>query len=272
MKRVTLKAAQLVAIILLIMGSFVPQIAAGSGQIVSTDKDLYNYGEMINVKFSNAPGKDSDWLCIAPAGSPDTEAGDYKNMPKGVSQGTLVFDAPVPGKYEARAYYNYSRNGYVVAGRHAFSVNSSPAHEGAMAARMTRKIDPTNSLEANIPPGKGLVYLFREGLFVSAGIEVPVYANGKRIALMQNSSYLPVILPEGDVKFTADKTRENDRGEIKEVEAIRAGEATVTVKSGYVQYVKVRITLMGLWVLFVDQIPHEEGAGIIKSYNLTLIK
>lgn len=91
-------------------------------QILTTDKSTYNFDEKIKVSFFNSPGNDSDWICIVPAGSPDTEPGDYKYMPKRLDQGSLLFDPPSPGKYEARAYYNYGRNGYVVSGRHPFSV------------------------------------------------------------------------------------------------------------------------------------------------------
>lgn len=101
---------------------------ADAASLVSTDKDIYNYGEVIKVNFSNALGKESDWICIVPSGSPDTEAGDYKNMQKGLAQGVLTFDPPSPGKYEARAYYDYSRKGYAVSARHSFLVTSTPEY------------------------------------------------------------------------------------------------------------------------------------------------
>ena len=173
----------------LIMASIFCQTAvAGENPQITTDKDTYNYGEPINVKFSNAPGDERDWICIVPAGSPDTEAGDYKYMPKGLSQGVLVFNSPTPGKYEARAYYDYARRGYVVSGRHAFTVVSSPAAEAAMTARMERKINPNNPLEGNILPGNGLVYIFRErsdSSFVQqlypSNCDVEIKVNGKPI-------------------------------------------------------------------------------------------
>lgn len=109
--------------------------AAGAAPQVSTDKDTYNHGEKIGVSFSDSPGNNSDWICIVPAGSPDTEAGDYQYMPKGLIQGVLTFDPPTVGKYEARAYFNYRRNGYVVTARHGFSVVSGvPSVEPKMAS------------------------------------------------------------------------------------------------------------------------------------------
>jgi len=118
-------------------------------------------------------------------------------MPKGLGQGFLIFDPPSPGKYEARAYYNYSRNGYVVSGRYTFSVASNPEREAAMAQRMERKIDPNNTLEANIPPEKGLVYIFREPMFVSSGVQVQIKADGKPIVVIPNSSYYLFSVPAG---------------------------------------------------------------------------
>ena len=118
-----LKIIPIVSIVLLIIMSFFckPNSVEGAS-VVWTDKDIYNQGEVIRVNFTNAPGNQNDWICIVPAGSPDTEGGDYKYIPAGLRQGVLIFSPPSPGQYEVRAYYNYSRNGYVVSGRYAFSV------------------------------------------------------------------------------------------------------------------------------------------------------
>ncbi len=98
-------------------------IPAAGTRPLTTEKTVYRSGEKIRVLFSGAPGNDADWICIVPAGTPDTEAGDYKYMPKGLKQGFLAFDSPpAPGKYEARAYFDYKRRGYAVSARHAFSV------------------------------------------------------------------------------------------------------------------------------------------------------
>ena len=51
--------------------------------LVTTDKDVYNYGDQIKVNYSDAPGIDGDWICVVPAGSPDTEGGDFKYLPVG---------------------------------------------------------------------------------------------------------------------------------------------------------------------------------------------
>jgi hypothetical protein len=267
----SLKIRPIVSIVLLIMVTFFCQPSpVGGAPIVNTDKDIYNYGEMIKVNFSNSPGNGGDWICIVPVGSPDTEGGDYKYMPKGLGQGSLIFDSPAPGKYEARAYYNYSRSGYVVSGRYAFSVVSSPEGEAAMAQRMERKIDPNNPVEANLPPGQGLVYIFREALFVSYSFEVQIKANGKPIVFMRNSSYFPFSVAAGDVKFTPGFI--NTLGNNEKIESGRECEATINVKPGYVYYLKLKMIPMPIWVLFLDHVPHQEGANIIESNKLTQIK
>ena len=122
MQTKSLKIGAIAFIVLLIMVTFCQPGPAGAAPIVNTDKDVYNEGETIKVNFANAPGKSADWRCIAPAGAPDTEPGDYKYMPKGLMQGVLTFKTPAAGKYEVRAYYDYSHAGYTVAGRYAFFV------------------------------------------------------------------------------------------------------------------------------------------------------
>lgn len=89
---------------------------------VSADRKTYYPGETIRVYFSGAPGYNRDWICIVPSGAPDTDGGDYQYMPGGMSQGSLTFTAPGPGRYEVRAYYNYQANGYRVTSRFPFTV------------------------------------------------------------------------------------------------------------------------------------------------------
>lgn len=136
MQKKILKIRPIASMVLFIIVTFFFQPGpVGGASIVNTDKDSYNSGEMIRVNFSSSPGNAGDWICIVPAGSPDTEAGDYKYMPRGLSQGVLTFDPRSPGKYEVRAYYNYSRNGYVVTARYGFSVGVSvPAVESKIAS------------------------------------------------------------------------------------------------------------------------------------------
>jgi hypothetical protein len=150
-----------VSIIIIIMAVFCCQAAAaGAAQPISTDKNTYNRGETIRVNFSDSPGNDSDWICLVPAGSPDTEAGDYQYMPKGLNQGVLTFASPAPGKYEVRAYYHYKRNGYVVTARYGFSVaDSVPPVESKMASPAR----PSTPAEKTTTPEKSAITAISRG-------------------------------------------------------------------------------------------------------------
>ena len=123
---------------------------------VKTDKNVYSEGEKIQVNFFSAPGSSRDWICIVADGSPDTDAGDYQYMPHGENQGVLTFVASAPGKYEVRAYYNYSRNGYVVSARHSFTVaaKDSPAAVVSPPAKPVAQppvAQPSEKLMESIP-------------------------------------------------------------------------------------------------------------------------
>ena len=180
----SLKISPIVSIVLLIIATFFCQPSSVEGaSVVRTDKEIYHQGEAIRVHFTNAPGNDSDWMCIVPAGSPDTDAGDYKYMPRGFGQGFLLFDPRSPGEYEVRAYYNYRRNGYVVSGRYAFSVVSDPVKEEASAQRM-EPIEPNDSLEADLPPPipfavpPNVVVLPGTDVYVVPDVEVDIFFQG----------------------------------------------------------------------------------------------
>jgi hypothetical protein len=96
---------------------------AGGKPLIETDRKIYNAGEKIRVHFYNAPGHSRDWICIVPADSRDTEAGDYQYIPR-EERGVLTFKSPQPGRYEARAYYSYSPGRYVVSARYGFTVQN----------------------------------------------------------------------------------------------------------------------------------------------------
>ncbi len=170
-----------VSIVLLIMVTFVckPNSVEGAS-VIRTDKEIYNQGEVIRVYFSNAPGFDSDWMCIVPAGSPDTDAGDYKYMPARSGQGFLIFDPRSPGEYEVRAYYNYRRNGYVVSGRYAFSVVSDPINDQALSQSM-EPTEPDDFLETNLPPPipfaapPELIVLPETYVYVAPDVDVDIF-------------------------------------------------------------------------------------------------
>ena len=254
---------------------------AEGGPQVKTDKDIYNQGEMIKVNFFNSPGSKEDWICIVPEGSLDTEEGDYKYLRYlqngGLGQGVLFFDPPSPGKYEARAYYNYDYRNSVVSARYGFSVVSviSPEEEEARAQRMERKTDPQNPLEVNLPSGKGLVYIFREASFSTTispfgGIsqEAQIKANGKPVVSIGNFSYFPFSVPAGDVKFTIGSINT-----MLQAASERESEANIKVKPGYVYYLRVCIIPRPpSWTFSLEHLPNQGGADIIKGYKLIQIK
>jgi len=89
--------------------------------LIETNQDTYQRGERIKVRYYRAPGSSRDWICIVPAGSRNTEAGDYQYIPKR-GKGVMTFNAPSPGRYEARAFYNYSPGEYKITARYKFTV------------------------------------------------------------------------------------------------------------------------------------------------------
>ena len=118
----TTKIGSITSMIIMIVLAFCYQTAiAGGKPLIETDKKIYNHGEKIRVHFYNAPGYAGDWICIVPAGSPDTTAGHYQHIHKR-GRGVLIFKSPRPGRYEARAYYSYSPARYTVSARYDFTV------------------------------------------------------------------------------------------------------------------------------------------------------
>ncbi len=99
---------------------------------IQTDKNNYQPGEKIKIHFSDAPGNSRDWVCITRSNLPDSTAGEYQYLPSGAKQGALTFTAPAIGHYEVRAYYDYSKLGYVVAARYPFSVDGASAPGNAL--------------------------------------------------------------------------------------------------------------------------------------------
>lgn len=242
--------------------------AASAG--VKTDKEIYQYGESIKVTFSGATALDSDWICIVPAGSPDTEAGDYKYMPKGLTTGTLTFDPPAPGKYEVRAFYNYHKVGYVVAAHAAFSVTGNAAYKKDMEQRMERKVNSDNPLEASVPPDKGLVYIFREPWSMSSSVDVEVRSKDKTVVVLANSDYYPFVVGPGEFLFKTGSLFKT--GTKSAVAAGLTGEAAVNVKPGHVYYLRAKVVPLAYYDNYLDNMPHQEGADMIKTYKLNMRK
>ena len=92
-----------------------------SPQII-TDKATYVRGEKVQVRFSGASGRSGNWISLSQAILPDNQAGDYNYIDEGLTEGTMTFESPASGTYEARGYFDYSRNGYMVYARCKFEV------------------------------------------------------------------------------------------------------------------------------------------------------
>ena len=124
----TTKIGSISSMIILIILAFCFQTSIAWGKpLIETDRNIYNYGEKIRVHYYNAPGYSRDWICIVPAGSRNTAAGNYQYIPMG-GRGVLIFRSPWPGRYEARAYYSYSPREYAVSARYGFTVKYRPAN------------------------------------------------------------------------------------------------------------------------------------------------
>ncbi|MEE9911620.1 MAG: hypothetical protein K4571_07835 [Deltaproteobacteria bacterium] len=273
MATIAVKTSIFITLIILIIVTFCCLSFCAENQArVATDKNLYTYGEKITVSFFAAPGTDDrDWITIVPEGTADNEAGDYQSLPRGTPQGTMTFDSPAPGKYEARAYYHYSRKGYSVSARYRFAVAESEIYERKMAEfmqTMERRFNPGNPLESNVPPGNGLVYVFREPWGISSVRSIQMQANGNKMAVMPDASYYLFSAPAGEINFKSEKyTVQKNIDEM--VWTPQFGEAIIHVKAGHVYYLKVRLIFTGFDSVKIEHVPHEEGAASILRNHLT---
>ena len=183
-------------IILIIMVVACQLSNADSSAILSTDKENYNHGEVIKVIFSNAPGRDTDWICIVPSGSSVYTEGDWKNMPQGRSQGVLTFNPPAPGEYEVRAFYNYRQAGYMVTARHSFSVNSTPEKEDAL-----RNANYSSYAEGIIKQVIDAPGYSKEQIFDGAKIWISENFRSAKAVLEYENKEAGTIIGNGDIPF-----------------------------------------------------------------------
>jgi len=153
--------------------------------------------------------------------------------------------------------------------------SDGPDYEKAVSRRMAqmeRKIDTNNPIEANLMPGNGLIYIFREPYVLSSHLKAKIQANGQAIVDMPNTYYFLYSVLSGEVKFTTGSltNRDNQSGEIKEVPSLRTGKETIKVKPGYVYYLKLAVIPENGCSL--EHVPYEEGAKLIENYELKQIK
>lgn len=104
--------ALFVGVLLLIVNS----VSASAAQTVRTQLPVYGPNETITVWFEGLPGNDQDWITLVPAGTPDTEYGQYF-FTAGKREGTLNFNGKPAGAYEIRVFHNWPAGGYVVQDR-----------------------------------------------------------------------------------------------------------------------------------------------------------
>ena len=76
---------------------------------ISTDQSSYATGATITVTYSGLPGNPTDWIGIAPAGSPNTSFVAYVYT-AGRTSGTAAFVLNTPGLYVARSFTNDTYN------------------------------------------------------------------------------------------------------------------------------------------------------------------
>lgn len=151
--------------------------SAEHGLLLSTDKKSYLPGKKIHVRFSGAPGYSSDWISIVPAGSADSNAGTFQYLPNGMSTGDLTFIAPKPGRYEARAYYNYRKNGYLVTARYTFTVRDKIFRQEDIPPK-EKKSTPSEAIV------KKAQYALTERGYIVGGVD-GIYGRKTRSAIKQ---------------------------------------------------------------------------------------
>jgi hypothetical protein len=87
---------------------------------VTTDAATYTAGQTITVTWTGTPGNATDWIAIAPAGSPDSTVTRWVYT-GGAANGMHAFEGVSAGSYVARAFLN---NQYIRLGESAaFTVN-----------------------------------------------------------------------------------------------------------------------------------------------------
>lgn len=102
---------------------------AVTGTTVTTDHPAYATGPIV-VSWSGLPGTSTDWIGIAPSGSPATTVTSWIYT-GGAASGSHAFAAPAPGTYVARAF---PEDSYALAGESpAFEVGTQLATNASYA-------------------------------------------------------------------------------------------------------------------------------------------
>jgi len=249
-----------------------PAAQAGPYEI-KTSKEVYAAGETIAVNFSGAPGYRRDWICIVPKSAPDDDAGDYNYTGAGIHKGTLSFNGKPPGDYEARAYFDYSRLGYVVTARHAFKV--APRAAAASADVYERDLQPGRPVEKRVPKGKALIYVYREPLFVTKMIDARVKVQDKSLSIVPAASFFTYVAPPGPLDITCLEVQEAEwtgHGPKSPIRTSNYARSQMEIKPGKVYYVKLQVTPGMPWHVYLEQVPWQTGERAFIDYKMSPIK
>jgi hypothetical protein len=240
---------------------------------IKTSKKVYGAGETIVVNFSGAPGYRNDWICIVPKGTPDTDAGDYDYTGSGIHKGSLSFSGKPSGDYEARAYFDYNRLGYVVTARYAFKVAGQAS--SSVQDVYQRDLDSSRPAEARVPKGKALIYIYREPLFVTKMMDARVKVKGNPPTLLPAASYFTYTSSPGSLDITCDEVQEAEwtgRGVKAPIRTSNYAKTQMEVKSGKVYYVKLQVTPGLPFHIYLEQVTRQTGERAFIDYQMSPIK
>lgn len=108
---------------------------------------------------------------------------------------------------------------------------------------------------ANPPPGKGIVYIYRQPSIFAWAISATLTANGVPVTKVSNGGYFPYVGQPGDTLFVA-KTESSKR-------------ATVRVEQGRSKYLKGEMIFgRSKGLLKLTEVPPSLGASEIKECKL----
>ena len=82
-------------------------VNAVANATVTTNMQMYTVGQFVVVTWSGLPGNMLDWISLAPVGAPNSTTTRWRYT-GGAASGSLVFEGPAAGTYEARAFINDS--------------------------------------------------------------------------------------------------------------------------------------------------------------------
>ena len=134
---------------------------------------------------------------------------------------------------------------------------------------MERKMSSADPFERNVPPGKGIIYIFSGAVVGFRWGKSRDPLEGYVCHRPWQLRLLPIRGQFWQIPVQNRKPlhiRHNDEG------SWLTGELTVHVKPGYVYYLRVKVVPFAYYDLFLENMPHQEAADMIKSYNLNVRK